>query len=122
MGQNSVTQIVTKPKKNTICDKTQKLKLWPHLKTQIVTKHKKNCDKSKKIKLWQNLKPQILTQLKISNSDKTKKINCDSSIVTVVTVAVERVVIVTYFRKKQPDTFTTDEMLLVQLFLIFGMF
>ena len=42
-------------------------------------------------------------------------------IVTVVTVAVVTVVIVTYFRKKQLETLTADEMFSVQLFAILAM-
>ena len=42
--------------------------------------------------------------------------------VTVVTVAVVTVVIETYFRKKQLDTLTTDEMFSGQRFAIIAMF
>ena len=68
--------------------------MWPHSKTQIVTKLKNsNCDttelrqssktlivtKLKKIRLWQNLKTQIVTKLKNSYYDETKNLNCDNS-------------------------------------------
>ena len=43
-------------------------------------------------------------------------------IVTVVTVAVVKVVIVTSFSKEQLDTLTADEMFSVQLFVILAMF
>ena len=83
---------------NSNCDKTQKLKLWEkkkvqnvncQTKTKIVSKlENSNCDKSQKLKLWQNSTTQIVTKpkkincdktKKKSNSDKTKKSNCDGS-------------------------------------------
>ena len=51
--------------KNSNCDKTQKLKLWPNSKTQIATKQKK---------VWQNFKTQMVTKIKNSNCDQTKNI------------------------------------------------
>ena len=57
---------MTKLKKSN-CDKTQKLKLWQTLTTQIVTK-------LKNMKLWQNPNPQIVTKLNNSNCDKTQKL------------------------------------------------
>ena len=74
--------------KNSNCDKTQKLKLWPNLRTQMATKLKKSiCDKTQILKLWQNSKSQIVTKLKNSNCDKTQKLklwqlknsNCDKT-------------------------------------------
>ena len=47
-GKNQKNQIVTKLKKSN-CDKTQNLKLWQNLKTQILTKLKTPCDKTKKV-------------------------------------------------------------------------
>ena len=46
--------------RNSNCDKSQKLKLWPNWR---------------KIKLWQNPNAQIVTKLKSSNCDKTQKLN-----------------------------------------------
>ena len=74
--------------------KTEKLKLWTNLKTQIVTKLKKIVTQLKLVKLWQN-----------SNCDKTPKIklwqNSKTQIVTLVIVKVMTgaVVIGTYFSK-----------------------
>ena len=55
--------------KNSNCDKTQNIKMWKNLKTQIVRKKtlivkklnysmwpNSNCEKTQKLKLWQNLK------------------------------------------------------------------
>ena len=60
------TQFATKFK-NSNCDETQKLILWEKkLKTQNVTKWRKNnsnCDKTKKLKWWQNSKTQIVTKV-----------------------------------------------------------
>ena len=74
--------IVTKLK-NSNCDKTQKLKLWPNSKTETETKHKNfKCDeipktkfvtKLTKKKLWQN-STQLVTKLKNSYCDKTWKL------------------------------------------------
>ena len=64
--QNYKTQKVTKLK-NSICDKTQKLKLWQNSKTQIFTTKNLNysiCDKTQKPELWQNYKKESLTKLK----------------------------------------------------------
>ena len=72
---------------------TQKLKLWQNLKTEIVTKLKKNvttcksnCVKTQKLELWQKSKTQIVTKLKNRKCDKTqlklwqlKNSNCDNS-------------------------------------------
>ena len=80
MWQNSKSQIVTKLK-NSNCDRTQKLKLWPNSKlklgknpnTQIVQKVKNaNGDKTQKVKLCKFFK--TLTTLKYSNRDKTQKL------------------------------------------------
>ena len=80
---------------NLNCDKTQKLKLWQNLKTQIPTKLKNsNWEKNPKLKLWPNSKDsncdktQIATKLKNSNRDKTQKLklqkkinwNCDKTL------------------------------------------
>ena len=63
--------------KNSNDDKTQKLKLWPNWKTQIVTKLNSNYDKtqitSKLTQTW-NVTAQIVTKLKISNYNKTQKL------------------------------------------------
>ena len=68
--------------KNTNCDKTQKLKLGPNSKTQIVTKLNNSNIKEEKNK------KKIVTKLKKSNCDKTqilklgqnsKNINCDKT-------------------------------------------
>ena len=79
-------------------DKTQKLKLWQNLQTQIVTRlinsncdqtKKKmrqklaniNCDTTKKLKLWQNSRSQIVTKLKKTQFvPKLKNSNCDKTI------------------------------------------
>ena len=63
--------------RNSNCDKTQKLKLWPNSKTWIVTKQNKIffltklenliCDKTQKLKLWQNSRTEIVTKLKKLN-------------------------------------------------------
>ena len=64
------TQIVTKFENSNLIQKTQKLKLWQKLKTQIVSK----IQIFTKLKLWWNLKNQIVMKLKNSNVDKTQKL------------------------------------------------
>jgi hypothetical protein len=84
-GSDSDTKL-----KNSNCEKTQKLKVWPITKILNATKFKNsncdktkkencdktqnsNCDKTQKLKLQQNLRTQIVTKLKNLNCDKTKK-------------------------------------------------
>ena len=68
LWQNSKTKIVTKVK-NLNCDKSQKLKLWK-LKTsicdknQIEEKNQKLIVTTQKLKLWPNSKTQMVTMLK----------------------------------------------------------
>ena len=65
--------------------KTQKLKLWKNLKTQIVTKKNINCDKTQKLKLWQNSKTHIVTKLNNSNCDTVVTVETVVTVVTGVT-------------------------------------
>ena len=76
----------SKTQKNSIGDKTQKLKWWPDLKAQIVTKPKNsNCDKTEKSQMVKKLKnsycdkTQNVTKLKNSNCDKTQEQICDKT-------------------------------------------
>ena len=133
LWQNWKTQIVTKLKKyrnwqleNSNCDKNKNLKLCQNSKTQTViklktsngdkTKKNSNSDKTQKLKLW---------QFKNSNGDKIKKKKkCDYILINpiVTKLKVKKVIILTYFCKKQLDTSTTDEMFSGQLFAILAMF
>ena len=49
---------------------TQQSKLW---------QQQKICDNTQKLKLWPNSKLQIMRNLKDSNCDKTQKYNCDQT-------------------------------------------
>ena len=83
--------------KNSICEKTQKFKLWQNSRTKMGTKFKNsNCDKAQKLQLWPNSKTQIVAINFLKKCDKTKK---KTQIVTVVLVTVLTVVIVTSFSK-----------------------
>ena len=81
MCQNWKTEIALKLK-NSICDKTQKIKLWQNWKPQITTTLKKNisCDntwkfellKTWKLKLWLHLKANFFATFKDLNCDQTQ--------------------------------------------------
>ena len=64
-NSKKIIHIVTKLK-NSNCGKTQKLKLWQNLKTQIVKKKliAQTVTKETKIKLWQKSTTKIVTKLK----------------------------------------------------------
>ena len=94
MRQNLKTQIVTKLKKNQTVTKLKKK--INRGKTQTVIKLKKtNCDKTWKMKFWPN-----------SNCAKLTKKNCDNSKTQIVIVIkmtlVTEVFILTSFSKKIP--------------------
>ena len=64
--------MLTWTRRQSPCDKTQKLKLWENSKTQIVRKLKNsNCDESQKL--------EIVTKLKNLNCDKTQKLKNSNS-------------------------------------------
>ena len=79
--ENSKTPNCNTKQQNWNCDETQKFKLWPNSKTQMMTKLKNaNCDKTQKPQLWQNLKTHVLTKTQIvKNSNYDKNWNYDKT-------------------------------------------
>ena len=101
---NSKTRVIKL--KNSNCDKSQKLKLWKCLKTQIMInlknsnwhKTKKNhCYKTQNLQLWQNKKIKLIFWQNL-NCDKTHKLKLWQN-----------------SKSSYGDTLTTDEMFLGQL-------